>query len=114
MARRGGFSGGMPGNMNNLMKQAQKMQKQMEDAQKQLQETDYEGTAGGGAVKVIITGNKEVKAVKLDEDIVDPDDIETLEEAIAAATNAALRAMEDDAQNKMGRLAGGLGGGLGF
>ena len=115
MAKRGGYPGmGMPGNMNNLMKQAQKMQKQMEDAQKQLQETDYEGTAGGGAVKVIITGNKEVKAVKLDEDIVDPDDIETLEEAIAAATNAALRAMEEDAQNKMGKLTGGLGGGFGF
>lgn len=114
MAKRGGFPGGMPGNMNNLMKQAQKMQKQMEETTKQLQETDYEGTAGGGVVKVIITGNKEVKSVKLAEEVVDPDDIEMLEDLIAAATNEALRAMEEDAQNKMGRLTGGLGGGFGF
>lgn len=114
MAKRGGFPGGMPGNMNNLMKQAQKMQKQMEETTKQLQETDYEGTAGGGVVKVVITGNKEVKSVKLAEEVVDPDDIEMLEDLIAAATNEALRAMEEDAQNKMGRLTGGLGGGFGF
>ena len=114
MARRGGFPGGMPGNMNNLMKQAQKMQKQMEETTKQLQETNYEGTAGGGVVKVVITGNKEVKSVKLAEEVVDPDDIEMLEDLIAAATNEALRAMEEDAQNKMGRLTGGLGGGFGF
>lgn len=114
MAKRGGFPGGMPGNMNNLMKQAQKMQKQMEETTKLLQETNYEGTAGGGVVKVVITGNKEVKSVKLAEEVVDPDDIEMLEDLIAAATNEALRAMEEDAQNKMGRLTGGLGGGFGF
>ena len=114
MAKRGGFPGGMPGNMNNLMKQAQKMQKQMEETQKALQETDYEGTAGGGVVKVVISGSKVVKSVSLAEEVVDPDDIEMLEDLIAAATNEALRAMEDDAQNKMGRLTGGLGGGFGF
>ena len=114
MAKRGGFPGGMPGNMNNLMKQAQKMQKQMEEAQKTLQETDYEGTAGGGVVKVVVSGNKVVKSVSLAEEVVDPDDIEMLEDLIVAATNEALRAMEEDAQNKMGRLAGGLGGGFGF
>lgn len=114
MAKRGGFPGGMPGNMNNLMKQAQKMQKQMEEAQKALQETDYEGTAGGGVVKVVVSGNKVVKSVSLAEEVVDPDDIEMLEDLIVAATNEALRAMEEDAQNKMGRLAGGLGGGFGF
>ncbi len=114
MAKRGGFPGGMPGNMNNLMKQAQKMQKQMEEAQKTLQETDYEGTAGGGVVKVVVSGNKVVKSVSLAEEVVDPDDIEMLEDLIVAATNEALRAMEDDAQAKMGRLTGGLGGGFGF
>ena len=114
MAKRGGFPGGMPGNMNNLMKQAQKMQKQMEETQKQLQETNYEGTAGGGVVKVVVSGNKEVKSVSLAEEVVDPDDIEMLEDLIIAATNEALRAMEEDAQNKMGRLTGGLGGGFGF
>lgn len=114
MAKRGGFPGGMPGNMNNLMKQAQKMQKQMEETTKQLQETDYEGTAGGGVVKVVVSGSKVVKSVSLAEEVVDPDDIEMLEDLIVAATNEALRAMEDDAQNKMGRLTGGLGGGFGF
>lgn len=100
MARRGGFPGGMPGNMNNLMKQAQKMQKQMEDTTKELQEKEYEATAGGGVVKVVITGKKEVKSVKLAEEVVDPDDIEMLEDLIVAATNEALRAMEADAQEK--------------
>lgn len=114
MARRGGFPGGMPGNMNNLMKQAQKMQKQMEDTTKELQEKEYEATAGGGVVKVVITGKKEVKSVKLAEEVVDPDDIEMLEDLIVAATNEALRAMEADAQEKMGRLTGGLGGGFPF
>ena len=114
MAKRGGFPGGMPGNMNNLMKQAQKMQKQMEETEKQLQETDYEGTAGGGVVKVVINGNKVVKSVSLAEEVVDPDDIEMLEDLIVAATNEALRAMDEDAQNKMGKLTGGLGGGFGF
>lgn len=114
MAKRGGFPGGMPGNMNNLMKQAQKMQKQMEETQKQLQETDYEGTAGGGVVKVVINGNKVVKSVSLAEEVVDPDDIEMLEDLIVAATNEALRAMDEDAQKKMGKLTGGLGGGFGF
>jgi hypothetical protein len=114
MARRGGFPGGMPGNMNNLMKQAQKMQKQMEDTTKELQEKEYEATAGGGVVKVVISGKKEVKSVKLAEEVVDPDDIEMLEDLIVAATNEALRAMEADAQEKMGRLTGGLGGGFPF
>ena len=114
MAKRGGYPGGMPGNMNNLMIQAQKMQKQMEETQKQLQETDYEGTAGGGVVKVVINGNKVVKSVGLAEEVVDPDDIEMLEDLIVAATNEALRAMDEDAQNKMGKLTGGLGGGFVF
>ena len=114
MASRGGFPGGMPGNMNNLMKQAQKMQKQMEDTTKELQEKEYEATAGGGVVKVVITGKKEVKSVKLAEEVVDPDDIEMLEDLIVAATNEALRAMEADAQEKMGRLTGGIGGGFPF
>ena len=114
MAKRGGFPGGMPGNMNNVKKQAQIMQMQMEETQQQLQETDYEGTAGGGVVKVVINGNKVVKSVSFAEEVVDPDDIEMLEDLIVAATNEALRAMDEDAQNKMGKLTGGLGGGFGF
>jgi hypothetical protein len=90
------------------------MQKQMEDTTKELQEKEYEATAGGGVVKVVISGKKEVKSVKLAEEVVDPDDIEMLEDLIVAATNEALRAMEADAQEKMGRLTGGLGGGFPF
>lgn len=115
MARRGGgFPGGMPGNMNNLMKQAQKMQKQMEDMQKNLEEKEYTAQAGGGVVSVTVSGKKEITKVKLAEEVVDPDDIEMLEDLIVAAANEALRAMEEDAANTMGKLAGGLGGGMGL
>ena len=65
MARRGGFPGGMPGNMNNLMKQAQKMQRQMEEAQKQLEDAEVTAKAGGGAVEVTVSGKKEITKVKL-------------------------------------------------
>ena len=95
MARRGGFPGGMPGNMNNLMKQAQKMQRQMEEAQKELEEKQVEATAGGGAVTVTMSGKKEVISVKLSEEVVDPDDIEMLEDLIVAATNEALRKVDE-------------------
>ena len=104
MARRGGFPGGMPGNMNNLMKQAQKMQKQMEEAQKQLEESEVTATAGGGAVEVTISGKKEVTKVKLSEEVVDPDDIEMLEDLIVAATNEALRKVEEASASAMSKL----------
>lgn len=110
MAKRGGFPGGMPGNMNNLMKQAQKMQKQMEDATKELEAKEWEATAGGGAVTVKVSGKKEVVSVKLTEEVVDPDDIEMLEDLIVAATNEALRKMEEDSSKMMGSITGGLGG----
>ena len=109
MAKRGGFPGGMPGNMNNLMKQAQIMQKQMEENQKALEEKEFTATAGGGAVEVTISGKKEVTKVKISEDAVDPDDVEMLEDLIMAATNEALRKVEDEAAKAMGKLAGGLG-----
>ena len=115
MAKRGGFPGGMPGNMNNLMKQAQKMQKQMEEATKELEEKEITATAGGGAVEVTITGKKEVTRVKLAEEVVDPDDIEMLEDLIMAATNEALRQIEEASQQSMSKITGGLGGmGSGF
>ena len=117
MARRGGFpGGGIPGNMNNLMKQAQRMQRQMEESQKELDTKEFTAKAGGGAVEVTVTGRKEVAKVKLSEEVVDPEDIEMLEDLVMAATNEALR-MADDANNEiMGKMAGGLGlgGGLPF
>ena len=116
MAKRGGFPGGMgmPGNMNNLMKQAQKMQKQMEENQKALEETEFTATAGGGAVEITVTGKKEVVKVKLAEEVVDPDDVEMLEDLIMAATNEALRKMEAETQAVMSKLTGGMGMGGGF
>ena len=107
----GGFPGmGMPGNMNNLMKQAQKMQRQMEENQKALEEKEFTATAGGGAVEVTISGKREVTKVKLDEEVVDPDDIEMLEDLIVAATNEALRKVEEESTAVMSKLTGGLGG----
>ena len=109
MAKRGGGFPGM-GNMNNLMKQAQKMQRQMEETQKALEEKTYEASAGGGVVTVTVSGKKEVTSVKIAEEVVDPDDIEMLEDLIVAATNEALRAMEADSQAQLGKFTGGLGG----
>lgn len=111
MAKRGGgFPGGMSGNMNNLMKQAQKMQRQMEETTKELEEKEVTATAGGGAVEVTVSGKKEVVKVKLAEEVVDPDDIEMLEDLIVAATNEALRKMEELSQQSMAKITGGLGG----
>jgi DNA-binding YbaB/EbfC family protein len=115
MAKRGGYNMGMmPGNMNNLMKQAQKMQKQMEESQKALEEKSYTAAAGGGAVEVTISGKKEITAVKLAEEVVDPDDIEMLQDLIMAAVNEALRKAEADSAAVMSKLTGGLGGGFPF
>ena len=111
MAKRGGFPGGaMPGNMNNLMKQAQKMQRQMEETTKALEEKEVSASAGGGAVEVTVSGKKEIVKVSLKEEVVDPDDIEMLEDLIMAATNEALRKMEEISQTEMAKITGGLGG----
>lgn len=110
MAKRGGFPGGMPGNMNNLMKQAQKMQRQMEENQKALEEKEFMASAGGGAVEVTISGKREVTKVTLKEEVVDPDDIEMLEDLIVAAVNEALRKVDEESSAVMSRLTGGLGG----
>ena len=111
MAKRGGFPGGaMPGNMNNLMKQAQRMQRQMEEGQKALETKEFTATAGGGAVEVTVSGKKEIVRVKLSEEVVDPDDIEMLQDLIVAATNEALKQAEEASAQMMGMMTGGLGG----
>lgn len=111
MAKRGGFpGGGMPGNMANLMKQAQKMQRQMEEQAKEMETKEFTATAGGSAVEVTMSGKREVVRVKLSEEVVDPDDIEMLEDLIVAATNEALRKVEDENAAMMQQLTGGLGG----
>ena len=108
MAKRGGFPGGMPGNMNNLMKQAQRMQRQMEETTKELEEKEYSASSGGGAVTVTVSGKKEVVSVKLAEEVVDPDDIEMLEDLVAAAINATVKQVDETAEAEMGKLTGGM------
>ena len=104
----------MPGNMNNLMKQAQRMQRQMEESQKELETKEFTAKAGGRAVEVTVTGKKEVTKVKLSQEVVDPDDVEMLEDLVMAATNEALRMAEDANAEVMNKMTGGLGGGLPF
>ena len=89
---RGGFPGMGGMNMNNLVKQAQKMQKQMAAMQEELNEKTLEMTSGGGAVKVVISGKKEIKELKINPDVVDPDDVEMLEDLILSAVIAQIRA----------------------
>ena len=111
MAKRGGFpGGGMPGNMSNLMKQAQRMQRQMEEGQKELETKEFTASAGGGAVEVTVSGKKEIVSIKLAEEIVDPEDIETLQDAVVAAANEALRQAEEESSALMSKMTGGLGG----
>ena len=115
MAKRGGFpGGGMPGNMTNLMKQAQRMQRQMEEGQKELETKEFVAAAGGGAVEVAVNGRKEILRVKLSEEVVDPEDIEMLQDLIMAAANEALRQAEEAGETLMGKMTGGLGGGFPF
>lgn len=107
MAKRGGFTG-MPGNMNNLMKQAQRMQRQMEEMQKEMETMEFEGTAGGEAVKVVVTGKKQMVSVELKPEVVDPDDIEMLQDLIVAATNEALRKVEELQGKQISGISGGI------
>lgn len=110
MAKHGGFPGGMPGmNMNNIMKQYQRMQRKLEETQEELAKKEYTGQAGGGAVKVTVTGAKVLTKLELDKDAVDPEDVETLEDMIVAAVNQALESADEDSQSQMGKLTGGLG-----
>ena len=111
----GNFLGGMPGNMTNIMKQAQRMQRQMEEKTKELEEKEYTASVGGGVVTVTVSGKKEVVSVKISPEAVDPDDVEMLEDLIVAATNEAFRKMEEESSAMMAELTGGLNlGGLSF
>ena len=110
MAKHGGFPGGMPGmNMNNSMKQYQRMQRKLEETQEELAKKEYTGQAGGGAVKATVTGAKVLTKLELDKDAVDPEDVETLEDMIVAAVNQALESADEDSQSQMGKLTGGFG-----
>ena len=100
--------GGMPGNMNQMMKQMQKVQRQMEESQKEFEEKNIETTAGGGAVKVVMNGKRELLELTIEEDIVDPDDLEMLEDLVIAAVNSALTEIEKQQEAQVSKLTGGL------
>ena len=100
---KGGFRGGMPGSQANMMRQAQKMQQELES-------TDFEFTAGGGAAKAVITGTREFKEITIDPEVVDPEDVEMLQDLILTAVNGALKAADDKTSESMAKLQGGLGG----
>ena len=111
---KGNYGGGMPSNMNSLLKQAQKMQREMEQAQKSLEDEVVSASAGGGAVEISVSGKKEITSVKIDPEAVDPDDVEMLEDLIMAAANEALRKMDEISQEKMAKVTGGIGGSSGL
>lgn len=99
---------GNMGNMNKMMKQMQKMQKDMVKAQEELMEMTFDATSGGGMVKVIANGKKEILDVEIHEDVVDPDDIEMLQDLIIAATNEVLTKIEEITNEKMGKFTQGM------
>lgn len=104
----GGFGGGA--NMQQLVRQAQKMQQDMENAQKELAETELQASAGGGMVVCTVTGTKEIVSLKIDPAIVDPEDTEMLEDTVLAAVKEALSKADEVYNAKMGSITGGLGG----
>ncbi len=105
---KGKFPGMGGGNMGNMMKQMQKMQKQMEDMQVELEAREVEASSGGGAVKVTVNGKKEVLSIAIDESVVDPEDIEMLQDLVLVAVNDALNKAEEMMNNEMKKLTGGL------
>ena len=107
---KGNYGGGMPSNMNNLIKQAQKMQREMEETQKALEDEQVSASSGGGAVEVVVSGKREVISVKIDPEAADPEDVEMLEDLIMAAVNEALRKMDELSQERMAKVTGGIGG----
>lgn len=101
---------GMGGNMGNIMKQAQKMQKEMEKMQEELKDKEVEASAGGGAVTVVATGRKEIKDITIKPEVVDPEDVEMLQDLILAAASEALRKADEMVNSEMSKITGGMGG----
>ena len=106
---RGGFGGGFGGaNLQNLMRQAQKMQEDMQRAKKEIEETDFTASVGGGMVTVVMSGNKRVKSINLKPEVVDPDDIEMLADLVVAGVNDALSQIEKEEQSKLPQMPAGM------
>ena len=108
MSKRGGFPGGMGGfggmNINNLMKEAKKMQASMEKSEEELAQKEFDATAGGGAISVKVLGDKTLKEIKIQKDVVDPDDVEMLEDLILTCVNEALRKVDSAQAAELGKF----------
>lgn len=116
MAKFNGWGNAGAGNMQNLMRQAQKMQQDVQRVQEEVGNAEFETSVGGGAVKVVINGKKEFKSVEISPAAVDPDDVEMLQDLILSAVNQAIRTAEETMEKEVSKVTGGLGnlGGLGF
>ena len=109
---KGGFRGGFPGggSQMNMMKQAQKMQQDFLKMQQELESREFEFTAGGGAVKATMIGTRQLQSITIDPEVLDPDDVEMLQDLILAAVNGAIKLADDETSKAMSKLQGGLGG----
>ena len=109
---KGGFRGGYPGGgaQMNMMKQAQKMQQEFMKMQQDLESTEFSFSAGGGAVKATMVGTRQLKSIEIDPEVVDPEDVEMLQDMILAAVNGAIQQADDSTNKAMAKLQGGLGG----
>lgn len=100
--------GGGPQNMQNMLRQAQKMQENLEKKKAELEEKDYVVSSGGGMVEVTVTGNHKIKAIGINPEVVDPEDVEMLEDMLVAALNEAVRQIDEESEREMEKLTGGL------
>ena len=105
---RGGFGGMGGGNMGALMQQAQKMQRDIEAAKAEIEAMEVDATAGGGVVKIVISGTHEIKSLEISKDVVDPEDIDMLSDLVIAAVNEAIRNARDEKAETMDKISGGL------
>jgi len=107
---KGGFRGGFPGGQANMMKQAQKMQQDFLKMQQDLENMEFEFTTGGGAVKAVMMGTRQLKSITIDPEALDPEDVEMLQDLILTAVNGAIKLADDETNKAMSKLQGGLGG----
>ena len=108
MAKKGYGGGMMPGNMNQILKQAQKMQDNMQKMQQELEAKEFEVSVGGGVVTVKVNGKKELLDINMKPEVVDPDDIEMLQDLVISAVNEALRKVDEAQSSQMSKMAGGM------
>ena len=104
------FKGGYGGSQMNMMKQAQKMQQEFLKMQNELESSEFEFSAGGAAVKAVVSGTRQFKSITINPEVVDPEDVEMLEDLVLSAVNGALKASDDKTSESMSKLQGGLGG----